>query len=151
MITQRPLRSGINYVILSLLSVFLLAACGKDDSSNDGAAADATARDTAVVQPAPTTPATPAGAMVDVHLTEYKINMPSTLNAGPTDFTVTNDGTMQHTLEIKGNGVEAKLPEPLLAGEIRTLHVDLTPGTYTVYCPIEDHEKKGMTMQLTVQ
>jgi uncharacterized cupredoxin-like copper-binding protein len=30
------------------------------------------------------------------------------------------------------------------------LTVDLTPGTYEVYCPIDDHRAQGMQVEVTV-
>ena len=39
---------------------------------------------------------------VDVRLTEYKIEMPTTLAAGRTTFNITNEGKEKHTFEIKG-------------------------------------------------
>jgi uncharacterized cupredoxin-like copper-binding protein len=91
------------------------------------------------------------GAIVNVTLSEYKIDMPSTVAAGPTNFVVKNTGTAAHNFEIEGNGKEEKFPTDLMGGEIRTLHIDLLPGTYQVYCPVRDHKDHGMKMQLTVK
>jgi len=90
------------------------------------------------------------GKTVNVALSEYKIDMPSTLTAGPTTFTVTNTGSKKHTLEIKGNGVDEKLKSALNQGESGTMQVVLKPGNYTASCPVGDHEHKGMTMKIKV-
>lgn len=87
---------------------------------------------------------------VTVRLTEYKIDMPTSLTAGPTIFNVTNAGAMEHNFEIEGQGIENKLPTNLKPGETNTLRVDLKPGAYKIYCPVGDHEDRGMTMQLVV-
>ena len=59
--------------------------------------------------------ATPmAGAMgesVAVSLTEFAIDMPTELPAGPTTFEITNDGTIEHNFEVEGQGIEEELPE----------------------------------------
>ena len=91
------------------------------------------------------------GNTVNVTLSEYKIDMPSTLTAGMTTFIVTNSGTKRHTLEIKGNSIDEKLKSALKQGESGTMQVELKPGTYTASCPVGDHEHKGMTLQIKVQ
>ena len=64
--------------------------------------------------------ATPvAGAMgenVAVSLTEFAIDMPTELPAGPTTFEITNDGTIEHNFEVEGQGIEEELPENLTPG-----------------------------------
>lgn len=86
-----------------------------------------------------------------VQLTEYAIQMPQTLKAGPSTLNVVNAGKEMHSFEIEGNGVHAALPSPLSRGESRQLSVDLKPGTYTAYCPVDGHKGHGMTATLTVQ
>lgn len=86
--------------------------------------------------------------IVDLH--DYRIEMPSTLPAGPTNFTVYNRGEHLHNFEIEGMGIEKKLDFNLRAGEGAVLYVDLKPGTYYVYCPVGDHAARGMAMNLTV-
>jgi uncharacterized cupredoxin-like copper-binding protein len=94
-----------------------------------------------------------AGGEVDVSLTEFAIDMPTTLAAGPTTFTITNDGTIEHSFEIESEelGIEEELEQNLAPGETATLEVDLEPGTYEVYCPVGDHRGEGMEVELTVE
>lgn len=92
-----------------------------------------------------------APAEQDIQLTEYAIQMPQTLKAGPQTFTVINAGKEMHSFEIEGNGVHAALTSPLSRGESQQLSVDLKPGTYTAYCPVDGHKGHGMTATLTVQ
>lgn len=87
---------------------------------------------------------------VEVNLTEFKIDMPATLPAGPTTFKVTNTGAAPHNFEIEGQGIEQELATNLTGGQTGTLKVDLKPGTYEIYCPVGDHKDKGMTTKLTV-
>jgi hypothetical protein len=54
---------------------------------------------------------------VAVRLTEFQIEMPTTLPAGLTTFSVTNAGQMEHNFEIKSvleeeDPVEEPLPQP---------------------------------------
>ena len=95
--------------------------------------------------------AAPADNAVNVTLSEYKIDMPGSLPAGPTTFNITNTGSKTHTFKIEGNGIEEKLKSSLKEKESGTLHVDLKPGTYKVTCPVMGHTHKGMQLELKVQ
>jgi hypothetical protein len=91
--------------------------------------------------------ATPAAAGVE--LLEYQIRLPQSVAAGKQTFSVSNAGKEQHGFEIEGNGVHLAT-QKLSRGDTTQLAVDLKPGTYTVYCPVEGHKEKGMTATLTV-
>jgi uncharacterized cupredoxin-like copper-binding protein len=91
-----------------------------------------------------------AGAPVAVSLREFAIAMPDSLPAGPTTFQVTNNGTIEHSFEIEGQGIEQKLDHNLKPGETMTLQVDLKPGSYDAYCPVDGHRGQGMEVKLTV-
>ncbi len=98
------------------------------------------------------TPAADAagGDAVAVSLTEFMIDMPAELPAGPTTFTITNDGTIEHNFEVEGQGIEEEFAANLQPGETQELRVDLAPGTYEVYCPVGNHKDRGMRLELTV-
>ncbi len=100
-----------------------------------------------------TTPDEPAaaGEAVSVQLDDFSIEMPRTLPAGPTTFRVTNVGAVEHNFEVEGQGIEEEFDENLEPGESRTMEVDLEAGEYRVYCPVGDHEDRGMTLMLTVE
>jgi uncharacterized cupredoxin-like copper-binding protein len=89
--------------------------------------------------------------IVDVSLTEFAIDLETTLEAGPVVFDVANDGTIRHNFAIEGEGVDVSLAENLQPGESDALEVDLEPGTYTVYCPVGRHREQGMEVELTVE
>jgi uncharacterized cupredoxin-like copper-binding protein len=91
--------------------------------------------------------------MVEVELVSYEIHMPQTLQAGTNTFHVVNHATdEEHSFEIEGNGIEEELESHLQPGEEGTLTVDLPAGTYTVYCPVEDHRTAhGMEIEVTVK
>jgi hypothetical protein len=98
--------------------------------------------------------AAPAGInVVGVTLTEFSINMPTELPAGPTQFNITNTGTLPHNFVIEGAGLAGQLDvnlEPRTSGQITG---ELLPGTYTVFCPVGNgaHRANGMELTLTVQ
>lgn len=146
------LRHVFQLVLISLV-VISLAAC-TDQPEEDGLLDDTTAM-----------PMDTAGTMMDqnrsmdgmrmdtveVSLVEYDINMPATLPAGHTIFRVTNDGTMEHNIEVEGQGSEHVFPQNLQPGETQTMEVDLQEGSYVVYCPVGDHRSRGMEVDLTVE
>jgi uncharacterized cupredoxin-like copper-binding protein len=92
----------------------------------------------------------PPAGQVDVHLTEYAIQIPATVVAGPTTFVVHNDGMKTHSFKIEGPGLAELLATPVKPQETEKLQVTLQAGDYKVYCPIGSHEGKGMTKKLTV-
>lgn len=89
---------------------------------------------------------------VQVTETEFKIDMPKSLPAGQTEFEIKNQGTVQHSFEIENEaqGFQAELEHNLNPGETATLTVNLQPGTYHVYCPVDGHEDLGMSLDITV-
>src|SRR5262245_51730007 len=91
------------------------------------------------------------GNTVDVTLSEYKIEMPAALPAGPTTFRIANTGSKTHNFKIEGNGLEEKLKANLKKDDSGTMQVNLKPGSYKVTCPVWDHDHKGMTLDLTVK
>jgi plastocyanin len=95
---------------------------------------------------------TPPATRVLVSLTEYKVTPSQNMAAaGNVDFLVTNNGTMAHSLAIRGAGVNQVLPTPLQPGQSATLPVvNLQPGTYTLYCPVDNHAAMGMQATFTV-
>jgi uncharacterized cupredoxin-like copper-binding protein len=94
---------------------------------------------------------TATGATVPVELDDYVIRMPESVPPGELVLQVRNVGKHEHNIEIKGSGIDAKLPENLKPGTNAELRVTLSPGTYNVTCPVGPHEMLGMRMKLTVQ
>jgi uncharacterized cupredoxin-like copper-binding protein len=91
-----------------------------------------------------------AAGTVEVHLHEYAVEMPKTLPAGPTTFVLHNDGGKIHSFKIEGPGIDQLLDKPVQPHESGTLQVTLKPGEYKVYCPVGNHESKGMKTTLVV-
>jgi uncharacterized cupredoxin-like copper-binding protein len=91
-----------------------------------------------------------AAGTVEVRLTEYAVEMPATLPAGPTTFLVHNKGVKRHSFKIQGPGIDTMLEAVVPQKKTGKLEVTLQPGEYKVYCPIGNHSAKGMTMKLLV-
>lgn len=95
----------------------------------------------------------PAAAtnLVQVELTEYEIKMPDALAAGHQTLNITNAGKQNHNFAIEGPGVQTKLASDLMRGDSQQIGLDLKPGTYTIYCPVDGHRGRGMQRTLTVR
>ncbi|MGH2559247.1 MAG: cupredoxin domain-containing protein [Thermomicrobiales bacterium] len=96
------------------------------------------------------TPVATGGNTVDVTLTEFAIDAPTTVAAGAVTFVVTNAGAIEHNFEIEGQGIEEEFAEDLQPGETGELTLTLEPGAYEVYCPVGNHAEQGMEIELTV-
>jgi len=96
--------------------------------------------------------ADPGAGKVTVRLSEYKVELPETLHAGPTTFVVHNVGQKTHSFKIEGPGIppDTLLAKPIPPETTAELQVTLQPGEYKVFCPIGSHELKGMAKKLTV-
>ncbi len=88
---------------------------------------------------------------IQIELTEYAIRIPPQIPAGHQTLTVVNSGKERHSLVLQSDGHEYKLPEPLARGDRGSLNLDLTPGTYNVYCPVDGHKGKGMSTTVVVK
>ncbi len=87
---------------------------------------------------------------VEVRLFDRTLEMPPSLPHGRVTFVVVNDGEEEHSFEIEGRGLHEELERPLAPGETGKLAVELTAGTYSVYCPLGDHRALGMDRRLRV-
>jgi uncharacterized cupredoxin-like copper-binding protein len=109
-------------------------------------------------QTAPAAPAAPAAAakpmVVKVNLNEWTMGMSDMKVKGPVSFEVVNDGKFPHALAIEGKIGDQSFELStgwLKAGEKTTLTVNLPAGTYNAYCPVGEHESKGMKSDLTFE
>ncbi|MGK2934718.1 MAG: hypothetical protein ACSLFE_05675 [Gemmatimonadaceae bacterium] len=141
--------------LAALSLAFALSACaGTDDSATDSAAMDTLGSATPAA-PAAMPAATNDTAVIHVPLTEWSVVVSQgVVSPGTFNFHAMNQGANTHAFEIEGNGQEWK-SDPIPPGGTATLTPTLTPGRYTVYCPITDrqgnHREKGMSTTFTVQ
>jgi uncharacterized cupredoxin-like copper-binding protein len=148
-------------LLFTVGAAILLIGCARsDESATDTAAADTAAG--AIENPALPSGGVPSAGtamgepdQIHVRLNEWTVRVSkSPIRAGRSTFHAMNEGKNQHAFEIEGNGQEWEV-DPIKPGGTATLAADLTPGTYTVYCPIVDthgnHQKRGMSTTLVVQ
>jgi plastocyanin len=83
---------------------------------------------------------------------EFAIVLPpeKTLSAGSYTFDVTNVGKIGHDLVVSGPNV-SNAKTPLLApGKSAKLTVELSSGTYALYCSVPGHRAAGMNAKLSI-
>jgi uncharacterized cupredoxin-like copper-binding protein len=69
--------------------------------------------------------------------------------AGKVTVVMDNPSQTPHAVEVEGKGVE-KATKTLTGGTAKVT-VDLKPGKYEFYCPVDGHKAAGMKGTLTVQ
>lgn len=118
---------------VTLAATLALAACGGGD--DDSGASDG--------EPV---------ATVKLEQTEYRFDpaVPKVEGVGVVKIEVTNSGKIGHALEVVGPEREFEV-EAIAPGETATLEADLgEPGFYKWYCPIADHDDRGMIGAISV-
>jgi plastocyanin len=88
---------------------------------------------------------------ITINTSEYRLQ-PSSVTvseAGTYEFNVVNKGSIDHALEVEGNGIETET-DNIAPGDSATIKVDLKDGSYEIYCPIDGHRDQGMEGTLTV-
>jgi plastocyanin len=68
--------------------------------------------------------------------------------AGKVTLKLVNDSAIPHAIEVEGNGV--KQETKIVSKGNADVTVDLKPGKYEYYCPVDSHKQQGMTGTLTV-
>jgi len=87
---------------------------------------------------------------VQVKVSDKKIEMPASLPAGKTLFTVTNTGKREHSFGITGPAGDKVLEKTLQPGETGALELRLDSGTYRIYCPVDQGKGVGTQIALVV-
>src|SRR3954449_230993 len=141
--------------LCAAVAAFAVAGCGSDDnSSSDSSSSDTT---TAAQTPPPTTGGTSAaGPLSNLKLPadpsgQLKFDKSKlSAKAGSVTITMDNPSPVAHAVAVEGNGVD-KDGNTVNMGGKSTVTVDLKPGTYEFYCPVDGHKAAGMKGELTVK
>jgi len=127
----------ITWILTLLLSTALLAAgCGGDDDDGGGGGGGSGGGGGLTLT------ADPGGA---VSWEPGSLSAP----AGSVTIKLVNQSDIPHAVEVEGNGVEEE--SDTVTGADTELTVDLEPGEYTYYCPVDNHREQGMEGTLTVE
>ncbi len=144
--------AGIAYLVPAAggsTSISVMIAQVAGDGSGGAIAGEAAATPEATAE---TSSTEGSPELVDVSLTNFEIDMPTELAAGPVRFTIVNNGAAPHSFVLEGQGIRKTLANTLQPGDSARLNADLTPGTYTIFCPVGEgaHRAQGMELELTV-
>jgi plastocyanin len=93
----------------------------------------------------------PVAERVEIEATSYAYSPASiTVPAGTIQFVIHNAADIVHGFEVEGQGMEEEIAE-IQPGATDSLTVTFEqPGTYEIYCPVDDHEQRGMVGSLEV-
>jgi len=137
------------------LAALALVAAGCGSKSKDTSASTSTpAAPTSTPAATPTT-AAPAGSASTVKLSAAADGSLAfdqktlTAKAGKVTLEMANPSSTPHAVAIEGNGVD-KDGQTVSQGAKSTVTVDLKPGKYEFYCPVDSHKAAGMKGELTV-
>ena len=157
-------------IAVLLLVAASLAACAGINTPPGASHASRTTAPEATPSAPPAASPTNAGGNTAV-LSEWKVDVASTVKAGTATFTISNSGTIPHELLIfKSNLTPSAYPTDAAGGIIeegggvalvsdgdnvdpgssQSRTVDLAAGTYLFVCNIPGHFKAGMFTVVTV-
>jgi plastocyanin len=130
--------------VLAAMAALTLAACGGSDNASTPTATDTPTAAGATSGGAKLAiAADPGGAL---KFTESTL----TAKAGSVEVDFSNKSQLPHAVTIEGNGVDATT-DTVTGQDAKPLTVDLKPGVYTFYCPVDGHRAGGMEGKLTVK
>jgi uncharacterized cupredoxin-like copper-binding protein len=135
--------------LLAIGAAIAVPVVGCGGSSNDNSTSNAATQ-------ASTTggAATGPGGTVNLTATDFKFDpSDTTVKSGQVTFNEKNDGQVTHSLEIEDvtPGHDQELEGDVSPGSSGKLTVNLAPGKYDFYCPIDNHKEMGMEGEITVK
>ena len=118
---------------LAAILALALAGCGGDDESSSGGGGGGETLQLAA----------PEDGSLKFDKSELEAK------AGTVTIDFDNPSSVEHAVEIEGNGVE-EASDTITDGKT-SVTADLKPGTYEFYCPVTGHKEAGMKGTLTVK
>jgi iron uptake system EfeUOB component EfeO/EfeM len=88
---------------------------------------------------------------VDVTVTDDRIDIPTHLKPGKTAFVVKNAGKTAQNFEVEGQSVDRKFASAPNPGQTKVMQVTLKRGTYTVYSPGKEENKRTAEVTFRVR
>jgi plastocyanin len=141
--------------VVPLAAGLLVAGCGSSDSNSSSSTTAPKPASKAKSDAKSSSAASGGGASSNLKLSAdpsgaLKFNKKQlTAKSGAVTITMSNPSTLPHAIAVEGNGVD-KDGETAMQGGTSTVSVDLKPGKYEFYCPVDSHKQAGMEGTLTV-
>jgi plastocyanin len=129
--------------ILVAVLALVLAGCGGSSNKNAGSGSGASTSSSGGGGGEQLSLAAPADGSIKFDKTSL------TAKAGKVTINFDNPSTNAHAVEVEGNGVEES--SDTITQSKTSVTVDLKPGKYDFYCPVDAHRQQGMEGTLTVQ
>jgi uncharacterized cupredoxin-like copper-binding protein len=144
-------------MLVALLAVTALVAagCGGDDDNSSDNSSNSSGAQGNTTDNTQSSGGGGGGAASTVKLTAdpggaLKFNTTKlSAKAGKVTVVMDNPSQTPHAVEVEGKGVEQETKT--LTGGTAKMTVDLKPGKYEFYCPVDGHRQAGMEGTLTVQ
>jgi uncharacterized cupredoxin-like copper-binding protein len=132
------------------------AGCGSSDNKSDSSTAASTPPPTQTQTSTTPAPSGGSGAGGNLKLSadpsgQLKFDKSSlTGKAGKVTLVMDNPSSVPHAVAVEGKGVD-KDGNTVGKGGVSKVTVDLKPGKYEFYCPVDGHKDAGMKGTLTIQ
>ena len=143
------------FLLLSALAVTVAAATGCGSSNNDKTSSTSTTTPaTSTTNTTSTTAGGGGGSTLKLSADPsgaLKYDKSSlSAKSGKVTIKMDNPSPVAHGVGIKGNSVKS-VGNTVEKGGVSTVSVNLKPGTFEFYCPVDGHEQAGMKGTLTVK
>ncbi|HKP90891.1 MAG TPA: plastocyanin/azurin family copper-binding protein [Thermoleophilaceae bacterium] len=142
--------------VAAACAALAFAGCGSSDDEGDTSGSASTPPPSETETTTSTAPSGGAGAGETLKLSadpsgQLKFDKDSlTAKAGKVTLQMDNPSSVPHAVSVEGNGVDED-GETVGKGGVSKVSVDLKPGKYEFYCPVDGHEQAGMKGDLTVK
>jgi plastocyanin len=145
-------------LIAAALAALLLSACGSDDntSGSSGSSGSSNTGGSGYGKSSGSSSSSGGGGATlkiaaDPNGAKKFTESALSAKAGKVTIQFSNQSQLPHAVEIEGNGLEEQQTETVTGKDAAPLTVDLKPGVYTFYCPVDGHRAAGMEGKLTVK
>ena len=140
-------------LLAAVCAALVVAGCGSSDK-NESTSAQTPAQTTTNTTPSSSSQSGGGGGELKLSADpggQLKFDKSSLeAKAGDVTLTMDNPSSVPHAVAVEGNGVD-KDGNTVQKGGVSKVSVELKPGKYEFYCPVDGHKEAGMKGELTVK
>ena len=141
--------------LVAATAALAVAGCGSsDDNKSDSSTSASTPAPSQTQTSTTTTPSPTSGGALQLSADpsgQFKFDKSSlTAKAGKVTLAMDNPSSIPHAVSVEGKSVD-KDGNTVGKGGVSKVTVDLKPGKYEFYCPVDGHKDAGMKGTLTVK